>query len=132
MKKLLQISCFTAVFIVWGLSTLNAFAAEPEEVVIKYFDSLRDGNVETVKRCITGKLYEKRKALLENNSNYPLFLQQFYQGTTVQIINTTTTETNSQVDVEIKFQDGSSNFISLILIDTGNQNWEISDELIKP
>jgi hypothetical protein len=132
MKKLLQISCFTAVFIVWGLSTLNAFAAEPEEVVIKYFDSLRDGNVETVKRCITGKLYEKRKALLENNSNYPLFLQQFYQGTTVQIINTTTTETNSQVDVEIKFQDGSSNFISLILIDAGNQNWEISDELLKP
>ena len=104
-----------AVFMILSLNVLNAEAAEPYEVVTEYFQALKDGNTGVVKSLIADKLYQKKKVLLEKNSSYSTFLQRFYQGANIRIMNSAKKNNGIYVDVEIEFQDGNITPLTLFL-----------------
>jgi uncharacterized membrane protein YvbJ len=132
MRKLFQALCLAVVFMILSLNVLNAEASEPGEVVTAYFQALKNGDTETVKNLITGKLYDKRIDLLEKNAGYSVFLKKFYQGVSVRVVNTVKETEEAYVDVEIESQDGSQNPMTLTLKKDGDANWKISDEIENP
>src|SRR5512147_1757621 len=44
------------------------------------FQALQSGDVQTLKSHMAGHMYEQYKVLLEQNSEYPAFLRNFYRG----------------------------------------------------
>jgi hypothetical protein len=132
MKKLFQALCLAVVFMILSMNAVNAEASEPGEVAAAYFQALKNGDTETVKNLITGKLYDKRIDLLEKNAGYSAFLKKFYQGVNVWVVNTVKEPEEAYVDVEIEPPDGSQNPITLKLEKDGAGNWKISDEIESP
>lgn len=132
MRKLFQALCLAAVFLILSLNVLNAETSEPGEVAAAYFQALKNGDTETVKNLITGKLYDKRIDLLEKNAGYSAFLKKFYQGVNVRVVNTVKEPEEAYVEVEIESPDGSQNPITLKLEKDGAENWKISDEIESP
>jgi hypothetical protein len=49
------------------------------QVVRPFFRALKEGDVGTIKRLISKKMYEERKTLLEENPEYGAFLRRFYK-----------------------------------------------------
>jgi hypothetical protein len=117
------------------MSNSNGLYAEtpaPGEVVAMYFQALKSGDTETVKNLISGKLYEKRINLLENNQGYPAFLKRLYQGLNFQIVNTYQEADEAYVDVVVLRQNGDHSPLTLKLTKDGGESWNISDEIERP
>ena len=114
------------VFILLGNPIISS-AQEPQDVVKTYFQAMQNGDVETMKAHMGGKLYEKRKILLEQNRNYPTFLRNHYDGGQIKV-----GEVNDGVvTVEVQFPDGSINSHHLVVKKDDLGQWKIVDELRK-
>lgn len=119
-----------AVFIV-SFSAIEAKALGPNDTVLSYFQALKNGDVETIKDLITGEMYNRRKVLLEQNANYPEFLQKVYQGAEFKIIETTIEANATLVTVEVTFPDRTKQFV-LYLENDDLGNWKIFNEILAP
>ncbi|MER3445423.1 MAG: hypothetical protein C4291_00690 [Candidatus Dadabacteria bacterium] len=107
------------------------FAAEgvgPVSTVIQFYKASKNGDIETMKRFISGSFYNRRKVLLEENKEYPNFLRQHYQGTKIRVVNSNITKDNAVVDISIEFPDGSIDVNSLLLKKDASGIWRIVDE----
>ncbi len=114
------------VLITLGNPIISA-AQEPQDVVRTYFQAMQKGDVETMKAHIGGKLFEKRKILLEQNSNYPKFLKNHYDRGQIKV-----GEVNDGVvTVEVQFPDGSIHSHHLVVKKNDLDQWKIVDELPK-
>jgi hypothetical protein len=83
------LSALTAIIILIFFFNINSsFAIETTETVVQFFEASKNGDVDTMKRLIAGPFYYKRKALLEMNKGYPEFLKKFYDGVSVEILQT--------------------------------------------
>jgi hypothetical protein len=49
------------------------------------FQSLRKGDLKTIKFFLSPEEYTEYKVLFEQNKEYPAFLRDFYQGTTLRV-----------------------------------------------
>ncbi len=86
MKKCLSIIILSV--LIAGMSFTHSMAAdEPVETVIKYFEASKSGDVEAIKTLIAGPFYKKKIVLLEKNTEYPEFLKEFFEGSSMQVIN---------------------------------------------
>jgi hypothetical protein len=132
MKNILPVLCIIPAFMMLSLNGLHAETSGPGEVVAAYFNALKNGNTETVKTLIIGKLYQKRIKLLQNNQDYSTFLIRFYDGVNVRIVNTVEEDDEAYVAVEMVYEDGNFKPITLVLKKDGNDNWKISDEIERP
>ena len=119
-----------AVLIV-SISSFDVNALEPNDTVLRYFNALKNGDIETIKDSITGELYKKRKVILEQNKSYSEFLQKIYQGAEFYIKETTIENNDVLVKVEVKFLSGESNF-TLYLNENAEGNWKIYKESSVP
>lgn len=111
MKKLLMFFSLFSFFVLCNL--LNAqevplgdslYIQIKNQILFPYFRALRDGDVSTIKRCISEDMYKKNKALLEQNKDYPKFLRDFYRGARFRSDKAVEIDGNIIVDVVIEFQ----------------------------
>ena len=101
------------------------YATEPQAVVIAYFKAMKNGDVEAMKSHMAGKLYQKRKVLLEKNKKYPEFLIGFYEGAKLEVI-----EVRGEiVRIQIHFPNGSIKYHNLVLRQDSAGILKIVDEL---
>ena len=108
--------------------SVAAYASTPNDTVLLYFQSLKNGDVVTIKDLITGKLYEKRKVLLEQNENYSEFLKNLYQYAEFEITETIVKDSDAQINVQVNSPDGKRPFI-LFLKKDDEGNWKIYKEM---
>jgi len=106
-------------------------AGGPVDTATLYLQALTKGKTEKMITYLGGKLYSKRKVLLEENASYPEFLRNRYQGVA---ITTSASETidpgtpDKGVDVEFRFSNGDSMWVRLILVKNSLGEWKIVDE----
>jgi ABC-type transporter MlaC component len=114
------------VFIV-AFGVTEAKALEPNDTVLRYFKALQQGDISTIKDSITGEMYQKNKAILDQNENYPVYLQKAYQGAKFQITDTTVRDNDVVVTVKVNFPDRQKEFVLLLKKDDSG-NWKIYKE----
>jgi hypothetical protein len=95
-------------------------------ILTSFFEALRNGDVNSLKNCMGGELYENRKVLIEQNKGYPDFLRQLYQGVNFNI-DTIYQENNGdiQVNVSVDFDDGRTSVSKLLLSKNNVGRYEI-------
>ena len=114
----------------FGLMLFSPFtseAQEPHDVVMAYYQAMKNGDVLAMKSYMGGKLYEKRKILLEQNANYPEFLRNHYERGDIQVGEVH----NGVVKVMVQFPDGNINAHQLVVEQDSSGQWKIVDEISK-
>lgn len=123
-KILLLILCLN---IAWLLNIVHAQAENPREMVNIYFQAVKNGDIQTMKRYMGENFYKKRKVLIENNKNYPEFLKNYYERGEILVGEAK----DGVVTVAIQFPDGSINYHHLVVEKNPSEQWKIVDELRK-
>jgi len=100
-------------------------ASEPQEAVKAYFEAMKNGDVQTMKSYMGGKLYQRRKVLLEKNQKYPEFLIGFYEGAELEVLDVQ----GDIVHIGIQFPNGSKRQHRLVMQKDPDGQWRIVDEL---
>jgi hypothetical protein len=98
-----------------------------DNIVRPYLAALKNGDVKTLKTLMAKDLYEERKALIEQNTEYPDFLRRIYQDADFTISSAYAEANDILVNVVIKHSDGRENQSNLYLINENN-NWKISNK----
>ena len=102
--------------------------------VLSYFTALKNGDINTIKVYISLAIYNKNKALLEQNEKYPEFLRNYYQGAEFAVEKVEKIDDNIIVTVVIKLAKSSPGVISLRLVkessqgEATNQMWKIDGD----
>ncbi len=60
---------------------------EVSRVFLRFVDALKKGNVLVIKSLLSEAMYREYRVLLEENKEYPRFLERYYQGTEIQLEN---------------------------------------------
>jgi hypothetical protein len=55
------------------------------ETMVPYFEALKNGDVSTLQHLISGRMLERNKVLLEQNTEYPEFLRNYYRNVTFEV-----------------------------------------------
>jgi hypothetical protein len=100
-------------------------ASEPQEAVKAYFEAMKNGDIQTMKSYMGGKLYQRRKDLLEKNQKYPEFLIDFYEGTELEVLDVQ----DEIVHIGIQYPNGSKKQHKLVLQKDPAGQWKVIDEL---
>jgi hypothetical protein len=95
MRKSIVILITFAVLVFAGpaLHAQEAVQATPTEsveagrVFLHFVDALKKGNVRVLKSLLSEEMYSEYRVLLEENKEYPRFLERYYEGTDVQLEN---------------------------------------------
>lgn len=118
------LGAFLSSLVLFSYSVADA-AQEPRDVVAAYFHAMKNGDVVTMKSCMSGKLREKRKILLEQNADYPDFLRKYYAGVDIQVGEAH----DGVVKVMVLFPDGSINSHQLVVMQAPDGSWRIINEI---
>ena len=112
------------------ISPANAGQNGPDNTVLQFFNASRNGDVEQMRELVSGSYYNRRKALLENNDNYPAFLIDHFHGSTTNIEKSIIDNKNqiAVVTVTTHFPNQSINTSRLILKKDSYGSWKIVDE----
>ena len=80
MKKIKSV--LSVIFTFLLLSTAPAYGDDTRvlETVERYNQALQAGDVEALKTLLGGRLYKKRRVLLEENTEYSDWLKRYYAG----------------------------------------------------
>ena len=99
------------------------------EVINPYFNALREGNVNEIKKYLSEEMYQKNKVLFEQNKEYPTFLQKYYLGAEFSVERAEIIDGVTVVNVLIAFPNGNSSTSRLKLQKNrdkdGNEVWKI-------
>lgn len=102
----------------------------PADVVGEYLLACQEGDLDEIKKLITGPYYNKRKSLLNENAGYANFLVSHFIGVKFFIISETMNSLGQEVVVvERQYPDGT--FLRTKFIVVAGQNkktWKIYDE----
>lgn len=67
------------------------------------FDALKSGDTGTLKSIFSGEMYEINKVLLEQNTAYPEYLQNYYKGAVFTITEMTPIKKGVIADIDVHF-----------------------------
>ena len=132
MRKFSLNLCFILSFL---LQLAPAYADDNEilETVELYTQALKSGDVETIKNLLGGRLYEKRRALLEENTEYSGWLKQYYSGASFSFPTGVTSSEQypgKHVNVDIILKNGETVTTRLVLsLPAGSDKWKIVGQL---
>ena len=133
MRRFLPGSSFIFTFLL--LAVVPAYADDIKilETVELYTQALKSGDVEELKNLLGGKLYEKRRVLLEENTEYSDWLKQYYAGASFSFPTGVTSSDQypgKQVNVDIHLGNGETVAAHLLLQSpTGSDQWKIVGQL---
>ncbi len=105
------------------------------ETVMPFFEALKNGDVISIKQHIAGDMYERSKVLLEQNTEYPQFLRNYYQGVEFYVDDAYRSGNSVLVHIAIEYPNGDygSGKVYLWQINAAAQglyeteNWKIID-----
>ena len=102
-----------AVTMLGSLSNANNLSLSDEryeivinDVVLPFFDALKNGDVDSIKHYIAGDVYENKRVLLEKNKEYSEFLRNYYDGVEFYIDNLMESGDYIVVHVVVEFSNG--------------------------
>ena len=133
MRRFLLSSSF--IFTVLLLAVVPAYADDIKilETVELYTQALKSGDVEEIKNLLGGRLYEKRRALLEENTEYSDWLRQYYAGASFSFpTGVTSSEQNPGKNVNVDIHLGNGEIVTTRLVlslPTGSDKWKIVNQL---
>ena len=133
MKRFLLSSSFIFTFLL--LAVVPAYADDIKilETVELYTQALKSGDVEAIKSLLGGRLYAKRRVLLEENTEYSDWLKQYYAGASFSFPTGVTSSDQypgKQVNVDIHLGNGETVTTHLLLQSpTGSDKWKIVGQL---
>ena len=55
------------------------------QVFLPFIDALKTGNVQVLKSLLSEEMYREYRVLLEENKEYPRFLESYYQGAEIKL-----------------------------------------------
>ena len=122
------ISCILLAIFIVSFGAIRANALEPNDTILRYFQALQQGDINTIKDSITGEIYKNNKVLLEQNEKYSEFLQKVYQGAEFRINKTTEIDNDVLVNVEVNTPKGKTEF-NLLLKKDMEGNWKVFKEI---
>jgi len=80
-----------------------------------FFNALKNGNVEIVRHYITGEMYEESRLLLEENSEYPKFLREYYKDAVFSVERGVSSNNQVIIDFSIEFPGGEKRVVQFVL-----------------
>ena len=112
------------------ISPADAEQNGPADTVLQFFDASRNGDVAQMRELVSGSYYYRRKAVLENNDQYPAFLRDHFHGSTTNIEESNIDRKNqiAAVTVITHFPNQSINTSRLVLKKDSSGSWKIVDE----
>ena len=130
----------SALFLVLAFSVLASFAdvypvslnhydlQDPKQVVTAYFHCLKEGDLFTLTNIIGGNLLEEKRNLIEKESNYAIFLRNYYASTRLGSMELKRIE-RDKIEARLTvFQRNDVVVFALILSETDNL-WLITDDI---
>jgi hypothetical protein len=57
-----------------------------EQVLMPFFNALKSGNIEIIKKHISPELYARYRVLLDENRQYPQFLRDYYKDISFRVV----------------------------------------------
>jgi len=131
MKWILQRTCLLIVFMACALPLQAGDGVM--ETVERYTQALGTGDVSELKAVLGGRMYAKRRILLEENTEYPDFLRQHYAGASFSSAVSSRTSSRysdgTLVDVSMLMSSGKTVTTTLVLQPVDGAGWKIIDEL---
>ena len=90
------------------------------ELVLPFFRALKAGDVDSIKRYISADMYESKQTLLEQNTEYPEFLRNYYQGVEFYVENIAEKGAYIIVYITIEYPNGDYGSARLYLCQINN------------
>lgn len=87
-----------------------------------FFNALKNGNVEIIKRYITGEMYEESRILLEENKGYSEFLRERYKDAVFSVKRGVSSDRHLMVDIEVEFPGRGKQISQLRLEESWQEN----------
>jgi len=102
------------------------------DTLLPLFEALKEGDVETIRQCISGDMYDRYKTLLEQNKNYPKFLRKFYLGAKFRIERVIAIDGDVNVDVTIDLPNSGTHLTKLCIRKaTSSAPWKVVKKIKK-
>jgi hypothetical protein len=57
-----------------------------DQVLLPFFEALKNGDVSAIKRHMSLELYERNRVLLDENMEYPAFLRDYYKDISFRVV----------------------------------------------
>jgi hypothetical protein len=93
-RSIILLTTFAVLVFAWpALQAEEAVQATPTEslevsqVFLPFIDALKTGNVQVLKSLLSEEMYREYRVLLEENKEYPRFLESYYQGAEIKLEN---------------------------------------------
>ena len=121
---------YIVIALLTGASLAGAVDRGPADTVRQFYLASQNGNVSEMQQLIAGTFYNRRKVLLEENSEYPDFLRSHYLDTRVTVDKVITDDINAVavVTASISYPDGNRESHELVLRQDDTGNWKIVGE----
>lgn len=133
-KYYLKISSIIAIFFIILIKNAYPTPVEtnnlqhPEEVITAYFQCLKDGNIEYLKQIIGGKLLNEKKQLIENSTEYSMFLKNYYRDSELMSISMINLAKN-RIKCKLEIIQGNNIIEIQLILTRKNRSWLITEEL---
>jgi hypothetical protein len=88
-----------------------------EQVLLPFFQALKTGDVEVIKKHMSRDLYAKNRVLLDENLEYPEFLRNYYKDITFRIMKAEESLSDEGIVFYVSFdyENGDSSIHELML-----------------
>jgi len=90
-----------------------AYDTLTNQVIRPFFLALKEGDIETIKRLISKKMYEERKTLLEDNPEYGAFLRRCYKGAEIVPGKAVQSGRGVRFEVSLEYPEGRRDVVPL-------------------
>jgi hypothetical protein len=131
MKRGLLYTCLLVTF--WACALPSQASGDPVETVERYTQALAAGDVNALKAVLGGRLYAKRRVLLEENAEYPALLRRHYAGASFSSARSSRSSDRypdaTLVNIEMLMASGERLTTTLVLEQSADgSGWKIIDE----
>jgi hypothetical protein len=113
MKKGLGLFLMAIVLTAFAAQAQEIALAEPqvmhiqEQVLMPFFNALKNGNIEIIKKHLSPELYSKYRVLLEENMEYAEFLRDYYKDIHLEIVNAKAASRGEGIVFAVSFERGN-------------------------
>lgn len=97
-------------------------------VILPYFQALKNGAVNEIKKYLSTAMYNEYKSLLEQNKEYPEFLRNYYKDATFSVVRVSEIADEFEFDVQIEFPNGSQSISTLSVSQEKNVDNAVPDD----
>lgn len=130
-KSLFLIAALTILSLsLYSVRNAQAQEREVEAVVENYFSYLKNGDIEGILSSLTDPILNERRKLLEENTAYPEFLRENYEGSYMEIKSIKKIKGDGRsVNVEIYFEEPGPPLKTKFILKKVDNTWKISEEI---